>query len=251
MLITAYRIATKDRAMTIRPGARQRSWMDETPNKYAYRCLPLSIANCTGWDFFPPCNFIINWSGGSHKNDLHINYEEEGHHFAASSFGSGIVTFHSGYLFKTDPGWDLLATGPINDPPPWGDALSGIIETWWLDFTFTFNYKLRAPGWFEVSKDKPLARVIPIPHEIEIETRTIDIYNDEEQLAKFDDWRVDRALLLHDLHKSFYDGKNTGLVELENPSTHWEKTYYNGLTKDGEKQDEHIIKRKYPSFKEP
>ena len=32
----------------------QRQWMSDFPDRHAYRCLPLSIANAHGWDVLRP-----------------------------------------------------------------------------------------------------------------------------------------------------------------------------------------------------
>ena len=49
----------------------QRDWMDATPNRYAYRCLPLTITNQTGWWIRNPVGFTAAWSGrpepGTHR----------------------------------------------------------------------------------------------------------------------------------------------------------------------------------------
>ncbi len=34
----------------IRPAESKRQWMDDSPQSYAYRCLPLTIANTHGWE---------------------------------------------------------------------------------------------------------------------------------------------------------------------------------------------------------
>ena len=41
----------------------RRDWMDETPSKFAYRCLPLTIANQTGWWVYNPVGFTAVWNG--------------------------------------------------------------------------------------------------------------------------------------------------------------------------------------------
>jgi hypothetical protein len=42
--LIAYRIHAHARQRII-PGQQRRPWMDETRNRFAYRCLPLTIAN--------------------------------------------------------------------------------------------------------------------------------------------------------------------------------------------------------------
>jgi hypothetical protein len=34
----------------IRPAETKRQWMDDSPQSYSYRCLPLTIANSHGWE---------------------------------------------------------------------------------------------------------------------------------------------------------------------------------------------------------
>ena len=34
----------------IRPASVERDWMEGTDQRYAYRCLPLNIANTFGWE---------------------------------------------------------------------------------------------------------------------------------------------------------------------------------------------------------
>ena len=36
--------------LDIRPAPRERDWMDRTAQHYAYRCLPLDMANGHGWE---------------------------------------------------------------------------------------------------------------------------------------------------------------------------------------------------------
>ena len=44
----------------------ERDWMDSTPNRFAYRCLPLTIANQTGWWIKNPVGFTATWRWFQH-----------------------------------------------------------------------------------------------------------------------------------------------------------------------------------------
>lgn len=51
--------------MTIRPAPLEREWMNGTNQRFAYRCLPLNIANAHGWEIlnaagFPRCGTEAN-----------------------------------------------------------------------------------------------------------------------------------------------------------------------------------------------
>jgi len=248
MKIKAYRIDESSSNMEIRKGNRQRNWMDDTISKYAYRCLPLTIANCTGWDLYAPCDFIVSWNGGNHQSDMTINYEKDDMHFCGSGFGCGILTFHSGYIFKTSPEWNIMCTAPINEVIDWATPLTGIVETWWLNFTFTINWKLNKPGTYKHDCKIPVARIIPIPHNPIIETSMCVLSDNQIIDDEYNDWVDDRQQLLDDIDQSFSTQQDTGKVKLDEPKTHWEKTYYTGKDKSGQRINNHIIKKEYPDF---
>ncbi len=77
---------------------------------------------------------------------LRVEVEPQYEQAIKSQFGSGIVTFSPPWLFRTPPGWDLYLKGPSNRWKPNCHPLEGIIETWWLNYTFTINWKLVEPG---------------------------------------------------------------------------------------------------------
>ena len=90
-----------------------------------------------------------------------------------------MLTFSVNGLFHTEPGYDLLATGPFNSPKDAVQTLTGIIETDWSPFTFTMNWKFtrkREPIAFE--RDEPFCMVFPMPRglveAVEPEFRSMD-----------------------------------------------------------------------------
>src|ERR1041384_6747417 len=48
----------------------QRDWMNETYNKFAYRCLPLTIANQTGWWVYNPVGFTAVWNSKNEPGNV-------------------------------------------------------------------------------------------------------------------------------------------------------------------------------------
>ena len=81
-----------------------------------------------------------------------------------SQFGAGIVTFSPPWLFRTPPGWDLYLKGPSNRWKPNCVPLEGVIETWWLNYTFTLNWKLVEPGTVVFARGESLGQLVPVPH---------------------------------------------------------------------------------------
>ncbi len=108
----------------LRPAPTGRAWMDALPDSYGYRCLPLVIANAHGWEICSPISFEAEWNGGQSKDDIKITTDDQGL-LPMTHFGSGILTFHIGYLFQTEPGISMMAQGPVNRPKDAIQALAG------------------------------------------------------------------------------------------------------------------------------
>ncbi len=154
--LTCYQI--HDHAPRLVTARADRAWMDATMQRFAYRCVPLSIANAMGWELLAPTRVTAEWNGGKELEDLAVEVDDpawgEGK-LAASHFGHGILTFQTGYLFRTDPGIAIWARGTPNLPKDGIAPLDGIIETDWLPFTFTMNWQLTRPGRVTFEPDDP------------------------------------------------------------------------------------------------
>jgi hypothetical protein len=179
------------------PAAPDRPWMDAFPARHAYRCLPLAIANTYGWEVLSPYSFSIRYNGGPRAEDISIKAHGDApqlSHFVTSNFTHGIVTFHLGYLFRTEPGWHTLATGPLNRPKDGISPLSGVIETDWLPYPFTMNWQLTRPGVVKFEEGEPVCQVFPVPAGAlsAVQPELWDIADDPELEAQYKAWREKR-----------------------------------------------------------
>jgi Family of unknown function (DUF6065) len=149
--------------MKIRPASRERSWMNTDAGRFAKRCLPLLISNQAGWELLNPVGFSAIWDGTDGIDAVRIWPHITGEQPAAlSHFGSGTITWNLPYLFRTPPGWNLLARGPANSPKDGISALEGMIETDWTATPFTMNWKLTRPGQLVAFEpDEPFALLVP------------------------------------------------------------------------------------------
>lgn len=146
----------------LRPSPARRNWMNELT--HAYHCLPLVIANQWGWQILCPTDVVVTWDGSVALGGLTVDVAPQYTPAVKSQFGSGIVTFSPPWLFRTSPGWDLYLKGPSNRWKPNCAPLEGIIETWWLNYTFTINWKLVEPGTVFFARGESLGQLVPIPH---------------------------------------------------------------------------------------
>jgi hypothetical protein len=224
MLLIGYMIGEDQ--LDVRPAPLERSWMDSTDQRFAYRCLPLNIANTYGWEILCPSGFRAIWNGGSGLDDVLIQPDTGTIAPVVSHFGHGILTFHVSCLFRTDPGVDLMVQGPVNRPKDAIAALSGIIETDWSPYTFTMNWlftRPNAPARFE--KGEPYCHIFPVRRgELESIEPELHLLSTNCELKR--------------QHETWVRNRLRFNVDLKQPGSpaqadKWQKLYYHGLDPEG------------------
>ena len=110
MRLTCYQVDPSASEMV--PGSPDRDWMDRFADRHPYRCLPLVVANTSGWTLNSPVSFTASWNGGPRVEDIRLDPDDGTppdmlKRWAVSHFSGGVLTFHTGWLFRTEPGWDL------------------------------------------------------------------------------------------------------------------------------------------------
>jgi hypothetical protein len=139
------------------PANLKRQWMDE--NKNSYRCNPLTVANGYGWEFRSPSSFTVTWD----DNGIFIQEQEPNSVVPSYHFGGGILTWQTGWLFKTPFPYALYVSAPVNTIIKNVTALTGIVETYWLPYPFTLNWKIQEPNIpIVVNKGDVLAQIFPV-----------------------------------------------------------------------------------------
>jgi hypothetical protein len=136
--------------------------MEHTP---AYHCLPLVMANLHGWEMLCPFDFEVVWSGGKELGDVTIVCAPSADRSqVVSNFGHGILSFNPSVVMRTSPGINLWVTGPINAFKDGIQAMSAYIETDWLPFTFSINWKITRPNHrLRFERGEPFCAFFPIP----------------------------------------------------------------------------------------
>lgn len=150
------------------PGRVERPWMDEFTGRWAYRCLPMTVANASGWELLCPVGFSLEWNGGAAASDVTVIPDDptlDISAFVKSHFSCGTVTFDLQYLFRTSPEWAVWCRGPPNAPKHGIAALDGVIETDWLPQPFTMNWLFTAPGRVRFEADEPFCFITLLRHQ--------------------------------------------------------------------------------------
>lgn len=240
--LTAYVIDGHD--VQIRPAPAERQWMDDSNRRFAYRCLPLSIANTHGWEILCTSGFTAIWDGGQSKDAIAIHAAAPHPPVQAiSHFGEGVLTFHVPCLFQTEAGIDLYLTGPVNRPKDGIAALTGIVETDWSPYTFTMNWLFTRPhNAVRFEAGEPICHLFPIRRgQLEGLSPAFRKLSEHPELEReYRLWSASRNSFNADLN---VPGSKATQDE-------WQKSYFRGVSPSGKcAPDDHRSRLRLRQFK--
>lgn len=214
----------------------KRAWMDEYI--HMYRCLPMTIANQNGWVIQSPCDIHAVWFGGQDRRTMHFWLDPEfnvPNAWVKCHFVGGVITFEFDFMIRTNPGVNLLVRGAPNFFVDGAHPLEGVVETDWLNYSFTMNWRVTTPNKVVTfKKGDPICFIQPIPHNY-AETFSFDIdflENNPELNNNFHEYNKSR--------RQFSSDKTAGKHNED-----WQRHYFNGTdVKTGVRvgNDTHAIK---------
>lgn len=221
------------------PARPARDWMDATDQRYAYRCIPLSIANASGWEILCPFDFEAYWHGGAGKDEIALASRERPERLgrlAMSHFGHGVLTFHLGYVFRTSPAWAIWARGAPNTAKSRIVPLEGLVETDWLPFSFTMNWRFTRIGRVCFFKDEPICFLTLAPHGLldAVEPRLLKLDDDPELAAAHRAWAESRG----DFNAKLAARQPEAVAE------GWQRNYVRGEGPSGGGAEFHLTRRR-------
>lgn len=243
----AYELFQQD-SMPVEPAPIHRDWMDATHHAFAYRCLPLAIANQHGWVVSNSAGFSALWDGSPDKKGVSLIFDGDvptptpipvpGPR-ACSLFGHGMLTFHLPYLFRTPPGVNLWVKGLANHIKDGVQALEGIVETDWTAATFTMNWKLTRPFCpVRFDAGEPICMLVPVQRGLleSLDPQRRSLADNLELAARYRTWSHERD--------RFHDEVRRGVTREE-----WQRDYFKGRDPDGTTAPEHQVKLEIKPFR--
>lgn len=224
--IIAYELQP-DSNMNLRAAKADRQWMDESDQRYAYRCLPLSMANQNGWIIECPVAFSVRWSGGLGLDSLSIQFADGVNDARITShFGHGVLTFSLPYLFRTPSGVNLWVKGPSNYIKDGVQALEGIVETDWSAAPFTMNWRItRADQIVTFERGEPICMIVPVTRHLaeQLTPIRVPIETNPSVCDEYRVWERSRA----EFNQALRDGDEVTTQEA------WQRDYFRGRTQSG------------------
>ncbi len=244
MQLECYPMST--RPPDIVPGRPQRAWMETFLDRHPYRCLPLTMANTTGWEILCPVSFTAEWNGGMGQTDITFKADHPFPDFGdlvKSHFSHAVMTFHPGYMFRTPENWSMWVGGPPNHIKDGIQALEGLVETDWLPFPFTMNWIFTRPGRVRFVKGEPFCFIVPIQDKplenFQLVQKSLD--RNPDLRGQYDAWRARRDDFNARIHKG-----DPGAVKEA-----WQRYYFKGELPDetGPAPTGHVNKRRLKPLK--
>ena len=236
--LRCYRIHAN--APELKPARSERVWMNDTSDRYAYRCVPLTMANSSGWELLLPAGFEATWDGRPSIEAITLrglNGAALDTQIVTSHFGHGVLTMHTGYLLRTDPGWGIWARGAPNEAKDGIAALDGLVETDWLPFPFTMNWRFTRPCTVRFERGEVFCFFMPVAHMAleQIEPEMLYLSDDPALKAEYEAWSTSRSQFLTKLHAGDADTVKEA----------WQRFYVRGNTATGQvAPDTHRAKRR-------
>src|ERR1019366_2002778 len=161
-------------------------------------------ANAHGWEILCTAGFTAVWDGGRALDAVTVTPDDGGIAPALGHFGYGVLTFHVPCLFRTEAGFDLMVSGPINRPKDAIAPLTGLIETDWAPYSFTMNWQFTRPRTaVRLEKGEPFCNIMPVRRgEIEaVEPELRSLSENPELKRQHDTWTANRNRFNTDLRQ--------------------------------------------------
>jgi hypothetical protein len=166
----------------ITPMSIKRDWMDNTSEKHAYRCFPVTQANVIGWSLSCLEDIEFIWDGINDQTDKHVEIFSPLGSYAGR--GQSSISLNTSLIFKTDSNVSILTINPVNYFNDDFETMSNLISTSFYDNPLPLAIKVKKSNEKVIIKaGTPLATIIPISL-TNLNNTNIDVveWKDEEKL---------------------------------------------------------------------
>lgn len=217
--------ATRPGSATISQLSGTRNWMDETPERHAYMCFPLTLTNRLGWGISFPKDIRFIWDGITDTTPDHIKILE-GEEFVGTARGNATVSFYSGLFFRTDENTSTLTMPVPNQFIRGAHCYTSLISTSFYLPELPIAWRVTEPNIeIVIPAGTPIAAILPISLknlQDEYTLETIEGYPPQEYWEEI---------------KKYGDE-----IEIKNGVGDWSKMYRDALNYKGEKVGNHEVK---------
>jgi hypothetical protein len=141
-----------------------RDWMDETFDRHAYHCFPISLSNRLGWGISFPEDIVFTWDGINDSTPDHVKIIS-GERYVHPNRGNRTISFYTDLTFVGDGGENVsLLTMPVpNQFIRGAQCITTLISTSVLAGDLPIAWMVTEPNIeITIPANTPVAAVLPI-----------------------------------------------------------------------------------------
>ena len=139
-----------------------RDWMEETYDRHAYNCFPITLTNTLGWTISFPEDISFVWNGiaNSDANNVVIL---KGDKYAHSGRANSTVSFKTGIILNTENNITILTMPVPNLFNEDYQVFTSLISTSFFSSEFPLVVKAMTPNKvITIKANTPIANILPI-----------------------------------------------------------------------------------------
>jgi hypothetical protein len=212
-------------AANIEPLTATRQWMDETGERHAYMCFPLSVSNRLGWGISFPEDLSFVWDGITDTTSDHVKILK-GDKYLYAGRGNATISFNCGLIFKTDELTTTLAMPVPNLFVRGAQCYTTLISTSFYMPTFPLAWRLTEPNIeITIPAGQPVAAILPISLTNLQENYTLELLDGHPDSSYWEEVN-----------------KYGDAAQIKNGVGDWSKMYRDAVDYNGDKIGSHEVK---------
>ena len=178
--------AQEDSAI-VEPLSIKRDFFDQSDNKTAYKCLPISSANVVGWGISFPDDISFVWDGESNNFKDHVKVLSGNKHITVME--NKTISFNTYFSLSTDKNLSILITTVPNQfSNSWATVSAVFSTSFYHDTIQPAIVVLKANEVITIKAGTPVANILPISlsqlngsivEKLNWDKKDFSVYNDE------------------------------------------------------------------------
>lgn len=221
-ILTAYKTAPNP--FIIEPLSIKREWMEDVPDKHAYHCFPVTMANTVGWTLSCPVDIKFIWNGVVDTTPDTVNIIS-GKEYGYTGRGQGTVSFMTGLIFRSEKNISLLTINCANYFYEDFEVMASLISTSFYPNELPLAIKAKIPNKeITIKAGTPIATIIPI-----------SLTSLKDEYIEIKDFIFTQEYT--DKQKSYGDA-----AQIVNKSGQWTDWYRDAVDENGNSVGEHEVK---------
>lgn len=158
--IKAYRLS--DDAASIFQMPVKRDWMEQTYDRHAYNCFPVTLTNSLGWGLSFPEDISFVWDGVSDTSPFHVKILS-GEKYAFTTRSNATVSFNTNINFHTDKETSLLVMPASNFFINGAQCFTTLISSSFFSGQLPVVWRITEPyKVITIKANTPICTIIPI-----------------------------------------------------------------------------------------